>query len=133
MLLSSGVMAQDDDYMMELEGAMEEVTSTDTVTPTTPIPAQNSAAPETITPLHQDQFLDQIGVEMEGMETPGGPAVPENARDQFDSDLKDRMPGTFVLYKRLNDEHRAEVFTEYELSGDYLRVRRKIIELRKAR
>ena len=78
-------------------------------------------------------MVDQIGVEMEGMESPVNDEVPENARDQFDSDLKDRMPGTFVLYSRLNDDKKTEVFSEYEMSGDYLRVRRKIIELRRAR
>ena len=132
MLLSGNSLAQDD-YLMELEGAMEEVS------PIATDPGAGTAAPQTtapiesMTPLQQDQFLDQIGAEMEGMDSPGGSSVPENARDQFASDLQDRMPGTFVLYKRLTDDKKTQVFTEYEMSGDYLRVRRKIIDLRRAR
>jgi hypothetical protein len=129
MLLASSGFAQDD-YMMELEGAMEEVSPIvdDNPAPSPPTasaPVTNASAPQ------HNQFLDQIGVEMEGMESTGSQAVPENARDQFDSDLQDRMPGTFVLYKRLSDDNKTEVFSEYEMSGDYLRVRRKIIELRR--
>lgn len=135
MLLSGNALGQDDDYMMELEGAMEEVNPIDDNPPIAlpeNAPAMPAPAMPAATPQH-DQFLDEIGAEMEGMESPGGNSVPENARDQFDSDLQDRMPGTFVLYKRLSDDNKAKVFSEYEISGDYLRVRRKIIELRRAR
>jgi len=114
--------------MLNLESAMGEVTSGDMHTNELPVPpAVNNASPQ------QESFLDEIGVEMEGMDGPGGTDVPENARDQFDSDLRDRMPGTFVLYNRLNNEKKDVVFEEYQVSGDYLRVRRKIIELRRAR
>jgi len=134
MLLSGNSLAQDD-YLMELEGAMEEVSpiATDPGTGAATAAPQSAAPSESFAPLQHDQFLDQIGAEMEGMDSPGGTSVPENARDQFDSDLQDRMPGTFVLYKRLTDDKKTQVFTEYEMSGDYLRVRRKIIELRRAR
>lgn len=128
LLLSSTSHAQDDDYMLNLESAMDEVTSGDIRANELPVPpAVNNASPQ------QESFLDEIGVEMEGMDGPGGQQVPENAHDQFDSDLRDRMPGTFVLYKRLSNEKKDVVFEEYQVSGDYLRVRRKIIELRRAR
>ena len=126
MLLSGTGLAQDDDYLTELEGAMQEVSPIDDNPATTPPTNTSPTAPQ------HDVFLDQIGAEMEGMDSPGGGSVPENARAQFDSDLQDRMPGTFVLYKRLSDDKKAKVFSEYEMSGDYLRVRRKIIELRRA-
>lgn len=129
MLLFGNVPAQEDDYLMELEGAMEEVSP---ITDNPPIVVQeDTPAPPPVAPQH-NEFLDEVGAEIEGMESPEDDAVPENARDQFDSDLQDRMPGTFVLYNRLSDDKKSQVFSEYEMSGDYLRVRRKIIELRRS-
>jgi len=125
-LLSTMAHGQDDDFLTEIEGTMEGVEVSD---PTTGAPGYslNPGDPQ------QDEFLDQIGIEIEGMSTPGGgKLVPEDARSQFDADLQDRMPGSFVLYKRLPDNKRNQVFNEYQMSGDYLRVRRKIIELRRS-
>jgi len=116
----------DDDFLTEIEGTMEGVDLSDPAA-TTQGYSLNPGDPQ------QDEFLDQIGIEIEGMSTPGGgKLVPEDARSQFDADLQDRMPGSFVLYKRLSDKKRDQVFNEYQMSGDYLRVRRKIIELRRA-
>jgi len=116
----------EDDFLTEIEGSMEGVEGADPAGGTQDY-SLNPGDPQ------QDEFLDQIGIEIEGMSTPGGgKLVPEDARSQFDADLQDRMPGSFVLYKRLSDKNRDQVFNEYQMSGDYLRVRRKIIELRRA-
>jgi hypothetical protein len=125
-LLSTMAHGQDDDFLTEIEGTMEGVEVSD--------PAAGALG-NSFNPgdPQQNEFLDQIGIEIEGMSTPGGgKLVPEDARSQFDADLQDRMPGSFVLYKRLNDQKRDQVFNEYQMSGDYLRVRRKIIELRRS-
>jgi len=116
----------EDDFLTEIEGTMEGVEGTDPAGGTQDY-SLNPGDPQ------QDEFLDQIGIEIEGMSTPGGgKLVPEDARSQFDADLQDRMPGSFVLYKRLSDKNRDQVFNAYQMSGDYLRVRRKIIELRRS-
>jgi len=132
-LLMGGIATAQDDYLMELEGTMEDVAPTaPTEAAATPAPATPGEAAEPMSPQHED-YLHEIGVEVDNMSAPaGGDEVPENARDQFDSDLQDRMPGTFVLYSRLPDGKKDRVFDEYQMSGDYLRVRRKIIELRRA-
>jgi len=132
LLVAANASAQDD-YMMELEGAMEDVVpieqSTTPPADTASTPSENTTQ---MSPQHES-YLDEVGIEVEDMQgLAGGTAVPENARAQFDSDLKDRMPGTFVLYSRLPDGKKTQVFDEYQVSGDYLRVRRKIIELRRA-
>ena len=126
-LLSTLAYGQaEDDFLTEIEGTMEGVEATDPAAGT----QDYSLSPGD---PQQDEFLDQIGIEIEGMSTPGGgKLVPEDARSQFDADLQDRMPGSFVLYKRLSDKKRDQVFNEYQMSGDYLRVRRKIIELRRS-
>lgn len=119
----------DDDYLREIEGGMEGV-DTDLTSP----PEAPPSAPVGETPV-QSEFLDEIGLEMQGMEGTadgvGVDDVPENARAQFEADLKDRMPGTYFLYRQLAADKRDLVFDEYQVSGDYLRVRRKIIEIRK--
>ena len=126
-LLSTMVHGQgEDDFLTEIEGTMEGVEVTEPATRAQGY-SLNPGDPQ------QDEFLDQIGIEIEGMSAPGGgKLVPEDARSQFDADLQDRMPGSFVLYKRLSDKKRDKVFVEYQMSGDYLRVRRKIIELRRS-
>ena len=124
---ATGHTQNGDDYLKEIEGVMEGV---DTA-PEKPATSSGTAP----APQQQNEFLDQIDSEIEDMGGPDGldSSVPENARDQFESDLQDRMPGTFVLYKRLPTEKRDKVFDEYQVSGDYLRVRRKIIEIRRGK
>ena len=126
-LLSTMAHGQaDDDFLTEIEGTLEGVEGSDSG-PAAQTDSLNPGDPQ------QDEFLDQIGIEIEGMNTPGGgKMVPEDARSQFDADLQDRMPGSYVLYKRLSETKRDQVFDEYQMSGDYLRVRRKIIELRRS-
>lgn len=126
-LLSPLVHGQgDDDFLTEIEGTMDGIEAPE------PAPTIPDSSPNLNDPL-QDEFLDQIGTEIEGMNSPGGgKLIPEDARAQFDADLQDRMPGSFVLYKRLSEPKRDQVFDEYQMSGDYLRVRRKIIELRRS-
>ena len=126
-LLSTLVHGQDeDDFLTEIEGTLEGIEVTEP-TPTVQDTRFGPSDPQ------QDEFLDRIGIEIEGMNTPGGgKLVPEDARSQFNADLQDRMPGSFVLYTRLSKPKRDQVFDEYQMSGDYLRVRRKIIELRRS-
>ena len=130
LVFGSGHAVAQDDYLMELEGDLDGMAFIDPVEPATSGPDSTG---EPSTSMQQEEFLDQIGSEIEGMSGPSGGAglVPENAQAQFDSDLKERMPGTFVLYKRLGKDKKALVFDEYQNSGDYLRVRRTIIDLRR--
>lgn len=126
-LFSGAGYGQDDDTLqLELEGAMEGFDAAETI-----------AEPDVVEPFaaQRNESLDEIGSEIDGMVDSAGDeeSVPENARDQFDSDLRDRMPATFSLYKRLSEDKRNQVFDEYQVSGDYLRARSKIIELRKAK
>ena len=135
-LACTAVQAQDE-FMMQLENELgglvaDEPGGTSGAAPT------EAGRPTTrpATSQQQEAFLDDLDSEIDGMTgTPGraSSAVPEDPRAQFDADLRDRMPGTFVLYTRLSDDKKALVFDEYQVSGDYLRVRRRIMDLRRMR
>ena len=139
-MLGSACAQAQDEYLMQLESDLDGIVVDEPfgdrpATASVPTSAVGGRATAATSP-QQEEFLDSLDSEIDGMSAGPGratTAVPEDPRAQFDSDLRDRMPGTFVLYRRLPGDKKDLVFEEYQMSGDYLRVRRKIIELRRRR
>jgi hypothetical protein len=52
-----------------------------------------------------------------------------DAQAEFEAKLKERAPGTYILYQRLTPTQKTKVFADYRETGDLRRVRSKIMEL----
>jgi hypothetical protein len=52
--------------------------------------------------------------------------------EQFEDILKNNYIGSYLFYKRLNEEQKAEVFSYYQSNPDPQKVRQKILQVNKA-
>jgi len=52
--------------------------------------------------------------------------------EQFEDILKNNYIGSYLFYKRLNDEQKLEVFSYYQSNPDPQKVRLKILQVTKA-
>lgn len=62
-------------------------------------------------------------IEVQTSETPG--------MAEFEVQLQQQAPASYVLYRRLDDDGKRAVFDEYATTGAFSSVRQKIIDLAK--
>jgi hypothetical protein len=95
-----------------------------------------------------DGYLDAIRQEVRELDGGGGPAgtggspvrasepapppgaEPADASQAaFEADLRQAFPGSYILYRKLSDQNKAQVLDGYRETGNLATVRERILEL----
>ena len=114
------VQAQSDsDYLKTIEGEASGLTvDQKTTSQNTPQTRQNA------TRLFKNEFEDNLGGARVDL-TPG------LSHEQFEHVLKNNYIGSYLFYKRLSDEKKAQVYRFYQSTPDPSEVRKKILQVSK--